>query len=66
MGLENNERFELLLTGVTVDGNRGHVSSEWSYQGEVVDFGGEDEGPDEWIFSEGQWWNNPELSDGSC
>ena len=60
MGIDEDEKLELRITTVTVDGLNGSVMGEVFYKGEPLDFGNpfgdsDDGEPELWAFIDGQW-----------
>ena len=61
MGIDEDEKFELRVTAVTVDGLNGTIAVDILYKGEPLDFGdsdgdSDDEGGPNWAFIDGQWY----------
>jgi hypothetical protein len=56
MGIDKDEKLEIHVTAVTVDGLNGTVTAEAFYNGEPLDFfDSGDEEPVQWAFIDGQW-----------
>ena len=57
MEMDEDEKLELRITAVTVDGLNGTVTAEALYKGEPLDFFDSDDlEPELWAFIDGQWW----------
>ncbi|MCH8205642.1 MAG: hypothetical protein IH956_01400 [Chloroflexi bacterium] len=65
LGIAEGEQLTFSVTSVTVDGDEGRVFSDIHRNGELIDFGGEDEGG-RWVYVAGEWWSEDEDWEDGC
>ena len=65
MGMPEDAKITFSVLRVTVDGDIGRVYSEMKHDGDVIEFGEDDEGSG-WVYVDGEWWQEEDDWETTC
>ena len=65
MEIPEDGKFTFSLLRVMVDGDIGRVYSEMKHDGDVIEFGEDDEGAG-WVYVDGEWWQEEDDWETTC
>ena len=65
MGMPEDAKITFSVLRVTVDGDIGRVYSEMKHDGDVIEFGEDDEGAG-WVYVDGEWWQEEDDWETTC
>ena len=66
-GMPEDAKLTFSVLRVTVDGDIGHVYEEMKHDGDVIEFGEDEEdvGSD-WVYVDGEWWQEEDDWETTC